>query len=130
MSRLSARLVAGALALSLAACGLGRGAEPADAPEAPETTIRVTNNNWANMVVYLVRSGVRVRLGTVNSMATAHFVVPRSVGAMHSDVRLVADPIGARTVYVTERLALMPGQAIEFTIENHLPLSTVTVSYR
>lgn len=91
------------------------------------TTVSVTNNNWANVNVYLLRGGTRYRLGMVTSMSTSVFRVPGTAVLSQGDVRLMVDPIGSSQGYVTPSLVVSPGDNVEFTIQNHLPVSSVSV---
>ncbi|HEX2093174.1 MAG TPA: hypothetical protein VHG28_12265 [Longimicrobiaceae bacterium] len=102
--------------------------EPAPAPARREhATVRVTNNNWSNMTVYVVRGTSRFRLGMVTSMTTAVFRLPMVHLAGASGVRLLADPIGSTQTYLTPVLYVSGGERVDFEIQNHLPISSVSV---
>jgi len=101
------------------------GGEPA--PRMKPTTVAVTNNNWSNVTVYLLRGGARYRLGMVNSMSTAVLRVPTVAVSAQGDVQLMVDPLGSTRGYVTPNLMVSPGDKIEFTVQNHLPVSSVSV---
>jgi hypothetical protein len=115
------------LALSVNACGATHSASTADAPRRAPTTVQVTNNNWSDMVIYVIRSTMRVRLGMVNSMNTTTFQLPASVSGPTTTVRLEANPIGSPQPYLTPAVNVWPGQQIELTIQNHLAVSSVAV---
>lgn len=122
-------LVAVTLAASLTGC-----ATAGDGPrrstsgsDAERVQVMVQNHNWADMNVYLDRDGMRTRLGTVTTASTRVFSLPRGIGTRAGAVRLVADPIGGRAAYTTAPLLISPGQRIEFTIENHVNISSVAV---
>lgn len=90
-------------------------------------TVRVTNQHWATVNVYLIHGGARFRLGTLSSMATEEFRVPPGLGATE-DLRLLVGPIGSRDVFVTDyTFRVAPGEVVTFNIANHLPLSSVWV---
>lgn len=115
------------LALSLSACGAAQNQHPANGPQRPHTTVEVTNNNWSDVVVYLVRSTNRIRLGMVTSMNTLSFRVPPMWVHAGSSLRLEARPIGAQNPYVTPSLQVSPGQRIELMVQNHMNISSVAV---
>lgn len=92
-----------------------------------ETTVRVANNNWNNMTVYVVRGSSRHRLGTVTSMNTETFRIPAAFLTGTDAVRLVADPLGSSDTYTTPTVQVQPGEEIEFDIENHIAISSVSV---
>jgi predicted small lipoprotein YifL len=127
MRALSSLAVVVALATSLTACGARGGGAPGSAPSAPPATVQVTNHNWADMVIYLVRSSTRVRLGTVTSMNTARFRIPNGMITSGSSIHLHADPIGSRDGYVTPALQVSPGRQVELRLQNHLAISSVSV---
>lgn len=120
-----------ALAGMLAGCG-GQAATAHGAPNAfmggagGDAVIKVTNYNWSDMVVYAERYGAQIRLGTVSSMGTEQFKLPPGmVGS--TDMHIIADPLGSRTVHRTRPVLALPGQRVDFRIENNLDLSTVSV---
>ena len=92
-----------------------------------ESTIRVQNQNWSDVVVYAVRSGRKHRLGMVTSMSSARFRLPRGLALGAGDLRLVADPIGSNRSFTSEPIHLGTGQEVALSLQNHLPMSTVSV---
>jgi hypothetical protein len=126
MSRSTRIASTAVLAITLSACASG-GSQRAPAPAMAPTRIEVTNHNWADMRVYVVRSGTRFRLGTVSSMGTQIFQLPRTLSVSTSGLQLIADPIGSREMYMTQTLNIAPGQLVRFKVENHLAISSVSV---
>ncbi|HEX7120502.1 MAG TPA: hypothetical protein VF212_17045 [Longimicrobiales bacterium] len=125
--RRAARLaILGAL-VAAGACGGGRVDGGDGALPAPRGAITVAaeNNHWNDVTVYAVRDGTRFRLGTVTAMNRGSFTVPAAAAAA-GEVRLLLDPIGG-SAYLTEPVLVRPGQVIELSIENHLPLSSWSV---
>jgi hypothetical protein len=108
------------------ACVAG-GAGGEESVPAPSAIIEVQNNNWADIVVYAVRNGMRMRLGMVTSMGRERFPLPASVFASSGDVQLLADPIGGATPYLFPPVTVHQGQRVELRLENHLPLSSLSV---
>ncbi len=92
-----------------------------------EATVEVTNNNWADMVVYAQRNGVRVRLGTVTSMTTQAFDLPLPLLSGSGELFFVADPIGSDRAYRSPVVMVGRGQRVEFLLENNLALSSLSV---
>jgi hypothetical protein len=90
-----------------------------------EATIRVTNNNWSEMTVFILRSGMRTRLGNVGSMSSGQFSLPS--GVLASSVRLMAVPLAARRGYVSQTMSILPGQQVVLKLENNLNLSSFQV---
>ena len=91
-----------------------------------DAAIEVTNYNWADMTVYAVRNGTRVRLGSVMSMSTEQFQLPRGMVGT-TDMRIMADPVGSRHAYHTRPVLVVPGQTLQLRLENNIELSSVSV---
>ncbi|HSJ32298.1 MAG TPA: hypothetical protein VK933_12735 [Longimicrobiales bacterium] len=91
------------------------------------TMVHVTNNNWSDMTIYLVRDGSRQRLGSVPSQSSHSFAVPTHLIMSASRVHLLADPIGSSKTFLSPALMLSPGQKAEWQLENMLSLSSMWV---
>jgi hypothetical protein len=98
-----------------------------DAPADRGASVRVSNNNWSDMTVYVVRSGMRVRLGQVPSMSTRELRIPAGVLTSASPMQLMARPLASRSAYVSHNLSIVPGQRVNLSLENNLNLSTFTI---
>jgi hypothetical protein len=123
-----------ALALFLGGTGCAPaasgGATPADGlyPEGvPAPTVRVTNNHWSTMNVFAMRGSSRFRLGMVTSMSSRVFRIPTSVMGGEGRVQLMADPIGSTVTFTAPAVYVHAGDQVRFDIQNHLPISHVSV---
>ena len=126
-ARATARALAAAVVAAVigAGCASGDGLRPADR-QARTVTVLVDNNNWQDANIYVVGMGPRVRLGTVTSMTTKRFAVPRA--AQRPDgLQLEADLIGSNVRKLTNRIVVNPGEEVRWTLENHLALSSYSV---
>ncbi len=80
--------------VGLAGCsiiGMGGGEDDAEL-QSPPVTLLIENRNWADITIYAIRGGTRVRLGTVTSMNSITFVIPAEVTSGSESIRLLADP--------------------------------------
>lgn len=112
-----------------AACA-GRRADSADVaplPPAGPATLRVTNANWSEVRVYLVRAGVQLRLGSVTSNGSAVFEIPPDYLGQSGSVTLVATPVASRASYSTALTGISPGDELELFVENLLQFSHLVV---
>ena len=100
---------------------------PEERSETPRTTVRVINDNWQDITVYAVRAGYRRRLGTVNSFTSRVLTLPPTLLIPSDDLRLIADPIGSRGVYVSEPLVVNAGDVVEWTVRNNIRLSNIFI---
>jgi hypothetical protein len=105
------------------------GQEPDDGPSRgnAEVALEVENHSWSDINIYLVRGTAPERLGTVGSLNTRTFVFPYRRLGYGTDVRLMADPIGALRTYTSENLLVHPGQWIKWTLESDLTRSFLAV---
>lgn len=127
MGALLSACASGGAADSFAGGASPRASTSGAAREARTATVVVENRNWSDMTVYAVHGGMRYRLGTVTSMTTARFRLPERSMVTTQALRLVADPIGSSTGYVSQGVQVYPGQQVAFTIQNHLAISSVAV---
>lgn len=91
-----------------------------------EVAVEVENHNWSDITVYLITSGLPQRLGMVTALGNASFVFPAHRLNTTSGLRLRALPI-AGTPFTSETILVQPGQAITWTLENDLDVSSLTV---
>ena len=94
------------------------------------TQVQVTNHNWMDMTVYAMREGHRVRLGTVTSQTVDRFQLPRGFDLGAGMLRLEADPIGSNDTFTSEPISVQMGSVVNWTIENHIALSSYYITSR
>jgi hypothetical protein len=90
--------------------------------------VEVTNQNWQDVTVYVVPSGMPRRLGTVISTCTQTFALPRTMVA-NGMIQLMVAPVGSTATYRTDAIMVNPGDLIVWHVENALSLSTYTVHF-
>ena len=97
--------------------------------KAEERPVRVyvQNNNWLDVRIYAVRGSTRYRMGTVYSQTGQFFELPARLTEAGFQVQLQADPIGSNRTVTTPRVMINPGDIVEWSIENSLDLSSVSV---
>ena len=94
----------------------------------PMTYVEVTNRNWEDLVVYLVRGSSRFTLGIVPGMSSLTLGIRNGLIGLGSSVRLLAGRRGVSPAFATLPFEAPPtGQRLGWTIEYHLPLSGVVV---
>ncbi len=93
-------------------------------------TVRVSNNSWLNMRIYVVETVTRRnrwRLGTVTALSKARFELPEHLGAELGRLVLVAVPVGSRQRQFTDRLQTWPGALVDWNINTQPGLSFASV---
>jgi hypothetical protein len=88
--------------------------------------VNVQNDNFYDVVVYAVVSGVKTRLGSVVGHGKQLLRVPASLLSLGS-LQLFADPIGGERGAVLEPIAVGPGQQVSVTLMPSLNMSYVSV---
>jgi hypothetical protein len=115
-----------ALVLALGAAGCARPEKPSLGKPRPAAMVRVANNNFADITVYVVQSGMRWRLGTVTGLSRQAFRMPR-VAYDAGDLYLLADPIGGSRGYLSPPVRVHAGEAVDLQLHATLSMSSVSV---
>ena len=126
-SALLALFVGGSVAVPLKAETQEEGAPAA---QNEPVTVRVTNNSWSDMRIYVVETAtVRSpwRIGTVTALSRARFEIPDHLRAELGHLVLVAVALGSRQRQFTDRLQTRPGALVHWNINNQSGLSFASV---
>src|SRR5438309_7947776 len=110
----------------LAACSRNKEQNDELYPRADPIPVHVRNENFLDMNVAVVSSGVSRRLGLVSGNSSADFTIAWNV-ANGQSLFLTATPIGGRGSAGSGTLSVSPGQVIDFKIGSLLRQSTATV---
>ncbi len=110
----------------LSACRSGNAYDP-DNRKPEDAMLIVENQNFYDVDIYALSSGLPTRIGTVSgSSGTARFALsPTVIGA--SDFRLIAAPIGGNGRASSGPLLVSGGRTIKFTIAPSLSQSHAEV---
>jgi hypothetical protein len=94
----------------------------------PETvSLHITNNNFQDMTIYILRDGQRNRLGAVTATSSATFLLTEQQLGQQGRVRLIADPLGTVGSLATDQFTVKPGQRVEWTIESDIRRSSLAI---
>lgn len=119
------RLFTVALAGGTIACALR--SKKGDVDDYSIVTLRVANHNLLDITVYSLRGTARDRLGLVTSNSTQTFLIRTRQLDAGGDLRLFADPIGARVGYTSEMVHVIAGETVDWTLETDLRRSFLAV---
>jgi len=111
-------------ASACASRGTPVGSGPGSTAQQTEQLVTVQNDNWMDVVVYLVNGSAKARVGIVNGLGRASFRLKGGVISNNS-ARLLIDPIGSSRGYLTDAVNVMPGQRIELRVGSPINFSTV-----
>jgi hypothetical protein len=125
------RFLRNTIAVAITAAALGACAPATEQAQLgaleSRTTLLVKNNNWQEVVIYMMRGSMRTRLGSVNSMGQARFRISDTMLTGTGDVRIVADPIGSERTYTSPAINVVPGSEVELQVQNVLSISSFAV---
>ena len=115
-------VLAGLLSLVVACAGHPAAAAPAPKQAATAASsedriqVRIDNQNFNDMDIYLVDRGTRVLLGSANGLAQTTLLLPATTAASGGRITLQANPFGASAPIRTPQLLVAPGQQVYWTI--------------
>src|SRR5437870_3917467 len=91
-------------------------AAPAPVPEPRlPVALRVTNSNWSDVRIYVVRGTMSLRLGTVTTNSTVDLMIPVDYLSGAGTVTLVADPVAGRP-WTTPLPVISAGDEFELVV--------------
>jgi hypothetical protein len=114
MRVLPQRLFLALMLLTLVACTRSRSNRPPAGIE--PTYVRIQNQSWLDMNIYVLRSSQRIRLGTVSANATQRFKLPQNLIFGATPLRFLADPIGSSRTAQSFEIVVSPGDELTLTI--------------
>src|SRR5258708_40202911 len=113
--------------LATAACARHRPAAQSTPEPAPEVRspvpLRVTNSNWSDVRIYLVRGAMWVRLGLVTTNSTVEFTIPGDLLSQAGNVALVATPVARPRSWTTPLPRVTPLAEFVLVVDNSLQSS-------
>jgi hypothetical protein len=102
-------------------------ATPADSTADPRfIDVQIDNHNWSDVVIYVVHSGQRTRLGTAGTARSTELRFPASY-VFADRVSLLATPIGSPARFESERFKVAPGQRVILTVESSIGHSSLMI---
>jgi hypothetical protein len=104
-----------ALAASISACRTASRANDVDERQA-KTTVSVENREFADMSIYVLRDGQKLRLGIAPGHGTTVLRIPDYLVKAGNELQFLCDPIGAAREEVSDRMAVLPGDLLVLTI--------------
>lgn len=116
------------VAVLLAACRPHPGAgNELVATDQGEFVVRVINNHWLDITVYLLRGAEQVRVGTVPGNSRQDFVLPGRLLGTSRQISLLGSVSTSNQVVRSNPVLVERGQYVEWRVESVLRNSSVTV---
>lgn len=117
-----------ALLLSPVDCRPHRsGGDELSAANQGEFVLRVINNHYLDVTVYLLRGAERVRVGIVSGNSRQDFVLPGRLLGTAGQISLLGDVSTSNQVVRSTPVLVERGQFVEWRLESVLRNSSVTV---
>lgn len=104
----------GSIALT-AGCSRNNPADDMGEP-VPPTRLKVENQAFLDMNIFVFRSSQRIRLGTVNGNSTTRLTIPANLIFGATPLRFQADPIGGSRQSISQEITVSPGDEVVLTI--------------
>lgn len=82
----------------------------------PATTLKVENQAFLDMTIYLLRGPERRRLGIAHGSSTSVFTIPADVLHGPTPLQFLADPIGGSRLPITEEVTVTAGDEVTMMI--------------
>lgn len=114
------------LLLALASCAGKQKATTRALPTEP-TSLRVENNNWLDVTIYVVHDGQRSRLGAATAAHTTDLSIAPTLLGQTGVIQLIADPIGSSKSVASPRVVVKPGTRLVWTLATDLSRSSLAV---
>jgi hypothetical protein len=127
LSNLHHRLAALAMLSVLGACAPRATSNVAPPLYSSDVALTVTNGNWLDVVVYVVRGTTRFRIGEAGGSSTSRLWIRRDL-ITDGTVQLMADPIGSNDVYVTEVMSITDrGDRVQLMVAPRMNMSSFAI---
>ena len=97
------------------ACRMNNDPDPMAEP-VPPTHLRVENQAFLDMTIYVYRSSQRVRLGTATGNSVTRLTIPPNLIFGATPLRFMADPIGGNRTPISSEITVAPGDEVVLTI--------------
>ncbi len=113
--RRTALMVLLSVAPLAAGCYKQQASDP-NAEPAAATRVRVQNQAFLDMTIYVYHGAQRIRLGVANGNSTTRFTVPSNLLFGATPLRFQADPIGSNRQSISEEITVSPGDEVTLMI--------------
>src|SRR4051812_12993308 len=97
------------------ACSMNKNPDETAEP-VPPTRLRVENQAFLDMTIYVYRSSQRIRLGSATGNSVTRLTIPANLIFGATALRFQADPIGGSRAPISSEITVSPGDEVVLTI--------------
>jgi hypothetical protein len=87
-----------------------------NAEPVPATYLRVENQAFNDMTIYVLRGAQRMRLGLATGTSTTRLRIPDTLLFGPTPLAFYADPIGGNRTPISQEITVSPGDEVTLTI--------------
>jgi hypothetical protein len=98
------------------ACASHQQAQTTTAPAEQQTVLKVDNQAFLDMTIYVLNGAQRVRLGIAAGKSVTSLTIPSYLIHGVAPLRFLADPIGGNRAPVSDEINVQPGDEVTLTI--------------
>lgn len=120
------RLLLITIVLALGCRGPRQNVGPAPA-EADGFSLILRSSHLLDVNIFVLHDGQADRVAMVPSSSSSAVVLPRWMLGQSNTIRLIAEPVGDNSRYMTDILLVRPGQIVEFNVEGSLDRSSYSI---
>ncbi len=99
----------------MSACSMNK-KQDENAEPIPPTRLRVENQAFLDMTIYVYRSSQRIRLGVASGNSTSRLTIPQNLIFGATPLRFQADPIGGNRTPISQEITVSAGDEVTLTI--------------
>jgi hypothetical protein len=100
----------------ITSCASHKSAETTPAPAEQRTVLKVDNQAFLDMTVYVLNGQARIRLGIAGGKSVTPLTIPPYLIHGVAPLRFLADPIGGDRGPVSEEIMVEPGDQVSLII--------------
>ena len=92
-----------------------------------DLVLQVANNNWSDVIIYMIHDGRRTRFTVVTAARSAEVAIPARYVSSNGTVQFAAHRIGGTDEYVSPVISVRLGHTVALTLESNLVRSTLGI---
>jgi hypothetical protein len=115
------------LFLLLACSGPRQNVDPTPRQDADGFSLILNSHHLLDVNIFVLHDGQADRVALVPAASTKAMVLPTWMLGQSRTIRIIAEPIGDGTRYMTDILSVQPGQIVELNVESLIDRSSYTI---